>query len=124
MVYFTYNFGLICYLKYMLWRTNNQTKKLLLQTIPKKFIREHQLNNYYSVVLSFGYVKFLIQLLVRRDPRKADDNTHLIMYSNWQRIMDEAGMSMGKVLRFEMVEEKSVIKYTLKFVDMVFWSSF
>ncbi|MFS7995627.1 hypothetical protein Hanom_Chr12g01120151 [Helianthus anomalus] len=48
---------------------------------------------------------FLVQLLVRRDPRKADDNTHLIMYSNWQRIIDEAGMSMGKVLRFEMIEE-------------------
>ncbi|MFS8020153.1 hypothetical protein Hanom_Chr15g01412161 [Helianthus anomalus] len=64
---------------------------------------------------------FLVQLLVRRDPRKGDDNPHLIMYSNWQHIMDEAGMSMDKVLRFKMVEEKvcQEIKYTLKFVDVV-----
>ncbi|MFS7936060.1 hypothetical protein Hanom_Chr05g00410971 [Helianthus anomalus] len=96
------------YLKYMLWRMNNQTKNLLLKTILKKFVREHQLNKYCSARLSFGYVKFLVQLFVRRDPRKAGDDTYLIMYSNWQHIMDEAGTSMGKVLRFEMVEEKSV----------------
>ncbi|KAM0024168.1 putative transcription factor B3-Domain family [Helianthus debilis subsp. tardiflorus] len=93
---------------YMLWRMNNITKNLLLHTIPKKFVREHQLNKYCSAVLSFGYVKFLVLLLVRRDPKKVDDDTYLIMYSNWHRIMDEAGMSMDKVLRFEMVEEKSV----------------
>ncbi|MFS8018558.1 hypothetical protein Hanom_Chr15g01393421 [Helianthus anomalus] len=94
---------------------------MLLKAIPKKFVREHHLNQYFSAVLSFGYVKFLVQLLVRRDPRKADDNTHLVMYSNWQHIMDESGTSMGKKLRFEMVEEKVCqnIKYTLKFVDMV-----
>ncbi|MFS7963294.1 putative DNA-binding pseudobarrel domain superfamily [Helianthus anomalus] len=68
---------------YILWRMNNQIKNLLLLMIPKKFVREHQLNKYGSAVLSFGYVKFLVQLLLRRDPRKADDNTHLVMYSNW-----------------------------------------
>ncbi|MFS8009093.1 hypothetical protein Hanom_Chr14g01280471 [Helianthus anomalus] len=87
---------------------NNQRTNFLLQTITKKFVQEHQLNKCRRVVFSCGYVKFLIQLLVRRDPRKVDDNTHLVMYSNWQRIMDEAGMSMGKKLRFEMVGEKSV----------------
>ncbi|MFS7895751.1 hypothetical protein Hanom_Chr00s003348g01712101 [Helianthus anomalus] len=64
--------------------------------IPNKFDREHQLNEYRRAVLSFSHVKFLVQLLVRKDPRRPDDNTHLVMYSNSQRIMDEAGISMGK----------------------------
>ncbi|MFS7962582.1 hypothetical protein Hanom_Chr08g00728351 [Helianthus anomalus] len=66
--------------------------------IPKKFVREHQLDEYRGAVL--------------RDPRRPNDNTHLVMYSNWQRIMDEVGIFMGKKLgkklTFEIVEEKSV----------------
>ena len=59
-------------------------------------------------MLSFGHVKFLVQLVVRRDPRRPDDNNHLVMHTDWQRIMDETGISVGKKLRFEIVKEKSV----------------
>ncbi|KAJ0919166.1 hypothetical protein HanRHA438_Chr05g0226501 [Helianthus annuus] len=72
------------------------------------FVREHQQNDYLRAVLSFGHVKFLVQLVVRRDPRRPDDNNHLVMHTDWQRIMDQTGIYVGEKLRFEIVEEKSV----------------
>ncbi|XP_035838934.1 uncharacterized protein LOC110905804 [Helianthus annuus] len=77
-------------------------------TIPKNFVRDHQINSYCNAMLSFGHVKFLVPLRVRTDPRRVDDENHVIMYADWQHILDEAGMTKDKVIRFELVGEKSV----------------
>lgn len=94
---------------------NNKTNNLFLQTIPKNFVRDHQINNYCNAMLSFGHVKFLVPLRVRTDPRRVDDENHVIMYADWQHILDEAGMTKDKVMRFELVGEKSVAGDTVYF---------
>ncbi|MFS7918150.1 putative DNA-binding pseudobarrel domain superfamily [Helianthus anomalus] len=75
-------------------------------TIPKKFVRDNQLNRYGCAVLSFGHVRFLVPLRVRTDDRQPGDDTHLVMVTDWQHIPDKTGMSVDKILRFEMVKKK------------------
>ncbi|KAF5784080.1 putative DNA-binding pseudobarrel domain superfamily [Helianthus annuus] len=66
------------------------TKKNYL-TIPKKFVRDNQLNRYSCAVLSFGHVKFLVPLRVKTNDRQAADDTHLVMVTDWQHILDKTG---------------------------------
>nr|XP_043631047.1 uncharacterized protein LOC122602430 [Erigeron canadensis] len=79
-------------------------------TIPKKFVRMHQMQKYLWAKVHFQTGWYPEKVFIRWDSRRPGDDTHVVLQVNWKKVVEDTGMIVNDNFKCEFTLQFNIEK--------------